>query len=415
MIQPNEDILAEDFINESEADPTPANDEGRVAKLESDGKISPRFLKDVSAEVLTGEAIDASAIPKAVFIHNGDESENAIINQSNGYAGQFTIWGSRRRSQVFTNTEYDFISSVYWECAGGSGLGVDDSLFVEIFAVDVSNIPTGSALASKQFTNTAFDSGGSICVFDTPAPVSRNTKYAVVLRGSTSDSGDYYTFDYSNDNPSSIFPSSIKVYDGSVWSDAGGIYARNIRVSGYQDLESGKLYKSDKDYPQRNKFDGFVYGRSYSADELAYLYNNFITNFSGLTPVDYYFIENDGDILNTGSVVVGRAANATSLRILKQVASNSAQLLWNYSSDSNVNNVTYTITEYGFVFGTLNSTDSGADALITWNGFNGGTLTIKSEGNSDNVPFCIPVCPGDTLVVDGSDMTSTAYFRKLSA
>lgn len=44
-INAGETILASDFINKSEADPTPANDEGRVPKLESDGKISPFFIK----------------------------------------------------------------------------------------------------------------------------------------------------------------------------------------------------------------------------------------------------------------------------------------------------------------------------------------------------------------------------------
>lgn len=47
MIDPNEDILAEDFIDSSELDVTPANDNGRVPKLESFGgnnrKIHPTF------------------------------------------------------------------------------------------------------------------------------------------------------------------------------------------------------------------------------------------------------------------------------------------------------------------------------------------------------------------------------------
>lgn len=46
-INANSDILASDFINESEADATPANDNGRVPKLESfggnDRKIHPTF------------------------------------------------------------------------------------------------------------------------------------------------------------------------------------------------------------------------------------------------------------------------------------------------------------------------------------------------------------------------------------
>jgi len=41
----NETIRADDFINESEKDATPANDEGRVPKLEDDAKLSNEFLR----------------------------------------------------------------------------------------------------------------------------------------------------------------------------------------------------------------------------------------------------------------------------------------------------------------------------------------------------------------------------------
>ena len=44
MIAPDEPIVAENFINQSEADPTPANNEGKVPKLEANGKIHSSFL-----------------------------------------------------------------------------------------------------------------------------------------------------------------------------------------------------------------------------------------------------------------------------------------------------------------------------------------------------------------------------------
>lgn len=45
MITPDNTAEASDFIYESEADATPANDEGRVPKLEADGKLSTFFLR----------------------------------------------------------------------------------------------------------------------------------------------------------------------------------------------------------------------------------------------------------------------------------------------------------------------------------------------------------------------------------
>lgn len=47
-IDPNNDILASDFIDESEADAVPANDAGRVPKLETDAKISSKFIREVT-------------------------------------------------------------------------------------------------------------------------------------------------------------------------------------------------------------------------------------------------------------------------------------------------------------------------------------------------------------------------------
>lgn len=53
MIATGEDIVPEDFINESEADAVPANDAGRVPKLESDGKLSRFFLNKPTIDVIS--------------------------------------------------------------------------------------------------------------------------------------------------------------------------------------------------------------------------------------------------------------------------------------------------------------------------------------------------------------------------
>ena len=44
-IQAGQNALASDFINESEADPTPANNAGKVPKLEADGRLSRIFQR----------------------------------------------------------------------------------------------------------------------------------------------------------------------------------------------------------------------------------------------------------------------------------------------------------------------------------------------------------------------------------
>jgi len=49
----DETIVASDFINESEKDATPANDNGRVVKLEDDARVSNSFLKKYKVNTTT--------------------------------------------------------------------------------------------------------------------------------------------------------------------------------------------------------------------------------------------------------------------------------------------------------------------------------------------------------------------------
>lgn len=70
-IAAGEDVLASDFIDKGEKDATPANDEGRVPKLESDGRLHPFFTK--SGQVMTaGETINGATLPVPVFQNKTD-------------------------------------------------------------------------------------------------------------------------------------------------------------------------------------------------------------------------------------------------------------------------------------------------------------------------------------------------------
>jgi hypothetical protein len=55
MIDPGEAGKSSDFINDSERDATPANDAGRVPKLEDDAKLSMSFLHPAKYEIFTGD------------------------------------------------------------------------------------------------------------------------------------------------------------------------------------------------------------------------------------------------------------------------------------------------------------------------------------------------------------------------
>lgn len=65
-------ILASDFINASSADPVPANNAGKVVKLESDGKISPNFAESGSYAMTAGETINGATLPVPVYQYYSD-------------------------------------------------------------------------------------------------------------------------------------------------------------------------------------------------------------------------------------------------------------------------------------------------------------------------------------------------------
>lgn len=81
-ITAGEDILAADFIFEADADPTPADDLGRVAKLESDAKISEQFLRYAS-KFTAGEDLLAN-IPVGIGV------DGKISRAVRGYATSAT-------------------------------------------------------------------------------------------------------------------------------------------------------------------------------------------------------------------------------------------------------------------------------------------------------------------------------------
>lgn len=64
-------ILASDFINESEKNGTPSNDAGRVPKFESDGKIHPFFSKN-GVNLDCGETINGATTPVPVYQNKTD-------------------------------------------------------------------------------------------------------------------------------------------------------------------------------------------------------------------------------------------------------------------------------------------------------------------------------------------------------
>jgi hypothetical protein len=104
LIQPDFNNDASLYINKAAADPTPANDEGRVPILEDDGKLSPVFFgfdgivleRDFSsaASTLTSVLFDNSAhvLYKNGLTHSISTNPERIIAVTKGWYEVF--WGA---------------------------------------------------------------------------------------------------------------------------------------------------------------------------------------------------------------------------------------------------------------------------------------------------------------------------------
>lgn len=396
-----------DFINASERDlSTPANDFDHVPRLEDVGgkaKVSAKLLADSEADVVLGETIDGSTTPKAVFIADGG-TESSETNQNSGvdYGSGYRLDTAKQLSQAFTNTHLDYITKIKWK-SSISGIGSDDNLYIELFAVDGSNLPTGSALASKTYNDDSFYYNDHICEFDSPVAVSRDTNYALVMRVSTTNGGDEYLFYRTLENNTS-FPKELqyRVNGAGSWADADG-YPDEFYIEGYEDLEVGKVYKSDKNFAQRENFNGFVY-ESGDADDVKGMRNDKSAGFSSLTSGAKYYIDEDGDISTTvAGVLVGTAFGDEEIQI------GSTREIGDLTSLGGTSDVEHIAPSSGFWFGrywdnTSSSTSMDVDMVM-----NGTSLSFTVP---ENTGFCFPCNKGDSITLDHS-YSAQLYFRPI--
>lgn len=392
------------------SEPIAVGDNDPRVTLDAEGKFSPEYIPAQEIPVTLGETIDGTTTPKAVFIADGNTAETIHIEEESSPSGYESVHTTNKMGFTFNTGSLNRITETYWSEIDTGGIGVDDNLYIEIYAVDGSNFPTGSALASKVFNANTYNSGGAICVFDTPVTVSRNTNYALVARADTSDSGDVYEFSYTTTDPS-VFETRLYRDSGGSWSDSFSQWATRCYIKGYETLEAGKVYLSGTENIQRLNIDGFVY-ESGVVDDVVSMQNDIGSGFTGLTLNDLYYLGTAGTISATESDrLVGKAISTTSIQITKGTFGATVETLIDVNGSDTLS---YTFKLRGFVFGTVQatvSTVSSISATITV----GGVSIVYSSGSTydQNADFCVPVIAGDTIEIGNTSAIKKAYFRPL--
>jgi len=105
-IQAGQDAVAEDFINESERDATPSNDEGKGIKLEADGMIGNTFLRSKPLYILDTEKSNSGLFPEETlfsFTLPANTLTTSSLLRVKLYFSSFhrTTWGSSGDVSVY--------------------------------------------------------------------------------------------------------------------------------------------------------------------------------------------------------------------------------------------------------------------------------------------------------------------------
>jgi hypothetical protein len=261
IIEPDAIIRADNYINNAERDVTPADDEGRVPKLEDDAKLHPNFVHPVKA-VMFGENISKG---ESVFVSKGIPAIKTYNNGSGSdIYGPWTSGHSAndRNAQIFTvpSIADKFVTSQFQiyrtRGSGGSGGSNGGTFLFEIFAVDGANKPTGAALGTYtwNFSTWSEGDGAKTLTWASPVELTAGGKFALSIKFTANDTDENYLRGHSG-MVSEHIASFSSTDGGATWSSESKntIY---FQLFGYWGTK-GKAFKTSALISTTTVPDGF--------------------------------------------------------------------------------------------------------------------------------------------------------------
>jgi len=325
--------LASDFIKYAEKDATPANDEGRVPQLESDGKLHRFFShQNQKSTLVAGETITGATTPQACFIMSEQRINRfkLVMTQFATTEAYYEVYNNgagtdSRIGQRFSSGANDYIKAVAMQGSTEGSLS-EHNYIAEIFAVDGSGNPTGAAIGSQAFTVSQYFSSSDIeypcwyIEFSTPVAVSQSTNYIITFRETTTTGSSTVNMHiYTNSAPTvaSRYTTNGSTWNAGVPSWSGGGLSQFI-LYGNITQTIGRVYLSDGNDADKNYFDGFVYETDTAGNNVDLYWGNDLPFFTGLVVgTSYYLSDTAGAITATKArgKKVGFARSTTALSI----------------------------------------------------------------------------------------------------
>ena len=309
-----------DYITGASANVTGAN----LSLLTGGGAASSLHTHYGTFSGEAGEDISAGSSPLAVFMagtvnidyHRAQNSATWSNQAGSGTARD--IYGSifYMYSLQIQDTNKTTVTSIQVESGYINFAGMSSTGAIELYALDGSNEPTGSALATASISSS--NTAGSRIEFASEVTLDASTDYGIVFKYTSGAGGS----DKLTITPSSSTTYGVTIYRktttdaGTTWTDVGGSQQMRMQLYGYEKLTAGKLYISDKDESERAYVDGFAHA-NYSSGDNVIIEELAQNGFSSLTAGTTYKIGNSGAIESGNGIgEVGRATSASDLDLM---------------------------------------------------------------------------------------------------
>lgn len=148
-----------------------------------------------------------------------DSSEQNVSTNADFDLTSASVWKGQTFDTEATQTNISGFK-VYLN-ATGTLTSASTDIFIELYAVDGSNLPTGSALASaSKPVNDVLANGAGVYTFEfTPVTVTASTKYAMVARVDGFDGSNYVSIFYRNTSVYANGNGVTSSNSGSTWTN----------------------------------------------------------------------------------------------------------------------------------------------------------------------------------------------------
>ena len=358
MIQAGNNIVADDFINESEI-PSPQSDaEGKVVKLESDGKISNDFIRYEELnlkEYPIVENMDGSTTPLAVFINsqghiqkskadvtglekfigfctdNIDDSEIEYLTAVSGLSATQSITAPAGENRVLlVKTRISKVSGL---------VDLTDVTFDGVSMTLVKKETTGDIIQSVYSiaigTNSSNDSAKNIIAVG--GTYSKLIVQGIVYANVNQTTPTGQATSYTSGSTTTI---QLAIDPTNQFSKIVSFYSSILPITSVNNGQTQRIAQGNTDYIYDVNNKGGL-GTTYSAtvgssvgdaqETLVELVAQPKTNsyiqfkekitFSGLTPNAKYYLSNTAGAISTApgstSVLIGKALSETELLIIQ--------------------------------------------------------------------------------------------------